>query len=144
MENVTQSIPCPSIARNLKKQADENAIWDILEADGCKGEYTTPNGSVVEYEYKPETRQILTRLRVNKLVEAQIIADAAEARELETRGTVGHGINGGQYKLSPFLDTVMRSHGIDPMSDDPDMQKAALKLVERDYKQYKTTNRRLI
>ena len=141
-----KTIPAPYIATSMAKHWDENNMWDVLEKEGCSGEFETPNGSIVEYSYDPVNKNIQTRLRVNWAIEEIVLAQAKEARDQEKRGMAAHGINGGLCKISPYLDTVLRYKGIDMMTldNDPDMRNAFLYEIEYNFPKYKTTNRKLI
>ena len=136
--------PSPAIANNLKGKMDLDDVWHLIEKEGCKGFYPTPNGCVVEYEYDPSTKSVKARLRVNEQVERDILEDAKICRETENTGTAMHGVNGGMFKLSPRLDVELRARGLDPMVEgDIDMWNKILRVVESEFPLYKTTNRKL-
>lgn len=142
----TTTYPSPALSKKLNNTFNMSEIDRINNAEGVKGSFFTPSGAVIEYE--GDGKEIRARIRVDSEVEAQYLAEAKHYREIEKKGQTPHGINGFTFCCSPLLDTELQAMGLDYFgalhNHDQEMLDAIHRVVERQFKHYKATNRKLI
>ena len=141
MEKVLAS---PAVAKYLKKQMDDDNLWHTLEKNGATGSIQLPTGTIVDYKYDPQTKMVGARLRVDWLLEKATLEECANLRKDERKGNAAHGINGGLFKVTPYLDTELRARGLDIYTEDDAEMRKIMYTVQTEFPKYLTTERRII